>query len=92
MEIEERKKAFYEKVGVVYSGYFPKPMLLEFCEYWTEHNEGARKMRFELEKVFCINRRLKTWQRNTIKFNNGKQAITNEGLFEHLNKRIEAGS
>lgn len=43
MELEERKKSFYEKVGTVYLQYYPKKMLLEFCDYWTEHNEGGQK-------------------------------------------------
>lgn len=88
MELEERKKNFYEKVGTLYSTYYPKPMLLEFCEYWTEHNEGGKKMRFEMQKVFDLNRRLKTWHKNTIKFNYGKQTISDTGLFTELQKDI----
>ena len=88
MELEERKKSFYQKVGTIYSDFYKKELLLEFCEYWTEHNEGGKKMRFEMQKVFDLNRRVKTWYRNSIKFNG--QSVTNEGLFDTLLKRVEA--
>lgn len=88
MELEERKKEFYEKVGRLYMNTYSKQMLLEFCDYWTEHNDGGKKMRHEMEKVFNLGRRLSTWKRNTLKFNNDKQPITNEGLFEALNKAL----
>lgn len=36
----------------------------EFIAYWTECNQGAKKFRAEMEKVFDIKRRMETWQRN----------------------------
>ena len=38
-------------------------MLSDFFEYWTEHGEKDKKMRFEKEKSFGISRRLSTWLR-----------------------------
>lgn len=65
--IEERKQEFiinYKKVLIHQSDFN-----CEFVDYWTEHGENDRKMRFEKEKSFDISRRFKTWQRNSKKFN-----------------------
>lgn len=40
---------------------YSQEMLEKFCQYWTEPNRSGTKMRFELEKVFDIPRRLATW-------------------------------
>lgn len=73
--MEERKKAFKEKIILNGLGY-PQEMLDAFLDYWTESNEGGKKMRFEMQKIFDISRRLKTWQRNTQAFTMGKKAPT----------------
>jgi hypothetical protein len=58
-KIEARSVKF---VSEVYSyNNYPLEMLLKFCNYWTEPNKSKTKMRFELEKVFDISRRLVTW-------------------------------
>ena len=44
-------------------------MLNDFYSYWTEHGEKDKKMRFEKEKSFGLERRLGTWQKNQLKFN-----------------------
>lgn len=43
-------------------------MLQDFFEYWSEHNPDGKKMRWEMEKVFDINRRLTTWSNNQTKY------------------------
>lgn len=57
---------------------YPKQMVREFWEYWTEHNENGRKMRFEMEKVFSIKRRLATWKRNDLKWYGKKKRSSGE--------------
>ena len=49
---------------------YSKDMYHAFFEYWTEHGENDKKMRFEKERSFGIKRRLGTWQRNERKFGN----------------------
>jgi len=44
-----------------YSTGYTIEMINQFCDYWTEPNKSRTKMRFELEKVFDIPRRLRTW-------------------------------
>lgn len=70
--IEMREKDFMNKL-VPYLETYGKEMLRDFYNYWTERNEGGKKMKFEMQKVFQIERRLITWSKNN-KFNkNGKQ-------------------
>ena len=45
----------------VYSFDYPQELQAEFIDYWTEPNRSKTKLRYELEKTFDINRRLKTW-------------------------------
>jgi len=68
MTLEQRKKDF---VLDVYSYDEPKDLLDDFISYWTEHNKGGRKMRFEMSKnqPFNIGRRIGTWKRNQKRFN-----------------------
>lgn len=67
--IEERKKEFWDKIRTIAKpkGY-SKEMCLEFRDYWTEHNEEGRKMRFEMQNIFDISKRLVTWEKNNGKF------------------------
>lgn len=61
--IEERKKDFAESLKP-YLEEYGKDMLNDFYRYWTEMNNGGKKMRFEMEKVFQIASRLVTWSNN----------------------------
>ena len=51
---------------------YGKYLLNDFFEYWTEHGLKDKKMRYEKEKSFGLSRRLSTWAKNQISFNNGK--------------------
>lgn len=68
--LETRKHAFGEKL-VPYIEQYGKVLIREFFDYWTEHNENGRKMRFEKEKTFEISRRLARWSKNN---NNNKSS------------------
>lgn len=84
--IDERALIFRDKVAEFLPEY-PKEMLRQFYDYWTEKNEGGRRLRFEMQKVFDLKRRLKTWSNNEKKRNygNGKQQITPEGTLDRIN-------
>lgn len=87
--INERRKNFYKDIGIKFSDKYPKEMLIAFCNYWTEHNEGAKKMKFEMQKVFNMSMRLVTWNNNNKNFKNGNRpAITQEGLVDEYRKRV----
>lgn len=63
--IEERKKEFTEKLKP-YLEKYGSDMLNDFYRYWTEMNDGGKKMRFEMEKVFQVSGRLITWHKNNL--------------------------
>lgn len=73
--IDERRKIFMDNVAK-YIPEYGKEMLREFFDYWTESNENGKKMRFEMQKVFDLKRRLKTWSNNEKRRFNGKSGIT----------------
>jgi len=82
--IEKRKKAFNEQLKLITNG-TPQDIINSFFDYWTEHNEGGKKMRFEMEKVFDIKKRLATWLNRNDKFKNGTKTTIPE------QKRLKPG-
>jgi len=72
-----RKLEFRKKVESFHTLY-PQTMRDDFYYYWTEHNETGYKMRFEMEKTFDVNLRLKTWARRDKNFQSGQGQIKYE--------------
>lgn len=73
INIEDRKQKFIEDLKPFLLQNFTRETLNDFFNYWSEHNPDGKKMRFEMEKVFDISKRLATWQKNNSKFKqNGK--------------------
>lgn len=58
--IEERKNKFYDLLSNYLTEY-TKEMIRDFFNYWSEHGEKDKKMRFEKEKTFGVKQRLATW-------------------------------
>lgn len=90
VSLEERKKRFMERVAENLDTY-PKEMLREFFDHWTEKSEEGRKMRFEKQTVFDIKKRLVTWKKNESKFNkNGstKKRESTADLLAGIQQRI----
>lgn len=92
---EARARKFYDRL-LEYLPKYGAPMLREFYDYWTESNEQGALMRFEMERVFDISRRLATWaSRAKQKQNNGGNYGTNnyktatERLRDEYNECIE---
>jgi hypothetical protein len=84
LNIEERQNLFWEKVCEHTE--FTQELRMTFFDYWTEHNEGGKKMRFEMEKVFDIKKRLNTFLRNDKK--NFKNNNSNSGT-SHVQERVK---
>lgn len=55
----EREVEFREQVAQ--HTQYSKEMLDKFSDYWTESKPKGRKLRYEMQKVFDIKRRLVTW-------------------------------
>jgi len=84
INIEERKSKFYDAIAK-YVDEYPKEMLRDFFNYWSEHGEKDKKLRFEKEKTFGIKQRLSTWHnRNPKQYE--KQVI--DPLVEYVNKQL----
>lgn len=60
MTLEEKENNF--KIQVYRMIAFPADILQEFFDYWSEPNKSGTKLRYELEKTWDLNRRLKRWQ------------------------------
>lgn len=88
--IEERSLIFMDKCAEQL-GTYSKETLRAFYDYWTETNEGGRRMRFEMQKVFDIKKRLITWKKNELKGygtgtnGTGSKGITAQGTLDRLN-------
>lgn len=62
-ELSEREKNFRDSINRMIN--FPHSMRVEFFDYWSEPTPAGKKMRFEMEKTWDLNRRLLRWQRNS---------------------------
>lgn len=82
--IEERKSKFYDSISLFVNEY-PKKMLREFYDYWTEHGNKDKKMRFEKEKTFGIEQRLRTW------YNRNPKQYQTENISPEELKAIKLG-
>ena len=71
--IEIRKQSFQKSLNDAWqelkgTEYLPVNEVRNFFDYWTEHGDNDKKMRFEKEKSFGIKRRLATWKKNFEKY------------------------
>lgn len=76
-DLEERKKNFENKLRP-YLQKYGADMLNAFYQYWTQVNDGGRKMHFEKQRTFQIANRLAAWKRNN--YGNGKQPSADIGM------------
>lgn len=84
-ELKERKLAFGMQLKP-FSEIYPRPMLAEFYDYWTEVKEGGRKMRFEKEKTFEIAKRLARWKKNDDERKLSRKTSQDIGMIYHKEK------
>ena len=74
---ESREKEFFDlvKKKAVEVENISDEQINNFIYYWTESNEGGKKMKFEMQKTFDIKRRLVKWRDNNIEWGKtGKKA------------------
>ena len=55
---------FKDKILNQYLNIYEKDDLIEFIDYWTEPNKSNTMVKFQMEKTWDINRRLKRWMNN----------------------------
>jgi hypothetical protein len=61
--IAERKQKFASNL-TSYVDIYGKQMIRDFYDYWTEHGEKDKKMRFEKQTSFNLEARLIRWNKN----------------------------
>jgi len=76
-DIKERKAEFKNSLHQFLEEFGSK-ILNEFYNYWTEHGENDRKMRFEKEKSFNKKLRLDKWLKNSIEWEKEKTSAKKE--------------
>ena len=77
--LKDRFAIFSKKVHKVgLEKELPKQEIDKFINHWGAHNEGGKKMRWEMEKVFDMSRRMNTWKSNVnaFSFSNGTQTVS----------------
>jgi hypothetical protein len=86
--IEIRKQKFADSLKP-FLGDYDKNLLNDFYLYWSETTLNNKKMKFELEKTFSLERRLNTWRSRSVDFNKPKQLKSNDELFyENVMKQL----
>lgn len=70
-DINIRKQEFASKLASFVEIY-GKEMVRDFYEYWTEHGEKDKKMRYEKETSFNLDSRFKRWHKNVLERNKPK--------------------
>ena len=84
--INKRKDDFERKVQSLDFDYTTK---MEFIDYWTETNKSGTKMRWELEKTWDLNLRMKRWVKQSWKGSSRQPTSKIQNSFNTLNKAKE---
>lgn len=66
-----------------------KEQVNSFISYWTESNEGGKKMKFEMQKTFDIKRRLIKWRDNDAEWNGGSKKTIDKFISKF--KKLDTG-
>lgn len=69
--VNEKEKEFKELV-FYFSNQYPLKTLNDFFDYWSEWNKSKTKMKFQMQKTWDLNRRLKRWVSNDFNKSNGQ--------------------
>jgi hypothetical protein len=64
----DRQKSFHDSL-IPFTDLYGKDMIRAFYDYWSEPNQAKTKMKYEMQKTWLLESRLRTWERRQ---NNGK--------------------
>ena len=84
-DIYIRKQEFADSLKPFLDTY-GKEMLNEFYLYWTEHGIKDKKLRFEKERTFGLDRRLLTWSKNN--FGNQQKDESTDNYMNHVMNEV----
>ncbi|CAB5218532.1 hypothetical protein UFOVP211_30 [uncultured Caudovirales phage] len=65
--IEQRKLAFADSLKPFVEKY-GREFMNDFYYYWTESTLDKKKLKFEMQKTFSVEHRLRTWKKTSTKF------------------------
>lgn len=68
----ESQKTFAAAIKKFVDNPYSREMLLAFYDYWSETTQDGKRMLWQTKKTWDLAGRLRTWQRNELKFSNGK--------------------
>ena len=68
LSFSDRQKSFHDSL-IPFTELYGKSMIRAFYDYWSEPNKTMTKMKYELNKTWLLESRLRTWERRQ---NNGK--------------------
>lgn len=86
--IDTRKQEFANSLKPFLDVY-GKELLNDFYLYWSETTLNNKKMKYELEKTFSLERRLNTWKSRSVVYDKPKQMKSNDELFyENVMKQL----
>ncbi len=71
-DTKKRMKKFYDSL-IPFVSVYGKEMMREFYEYWSEMNKSQSKMRWENERTWCVELRLRRWANNNKCYSNGNR-------------------
>ena len=71
-DTKKRMKKFYDGL-IPYVEVYGKEMMREFYDYWSEMNKSQSKMRWENERTWNLDLRLRRWANNNKGYNNGNR-------------------
>lgn len=87
-DILERKNEFSLQSNQFKNNYSEK-IIKEFIDYWTESNLQGKKMKYEMQKTFDINLRLKKWYENSLKFGQNSKPQNKTNTYTSNNFKYE---
>lgn len=90
------KESLFKEDILTYINTYPKEMLKDFFDYWSEANKSKTKMRFEMQPTWDIKKRLATWAKNDKGFKQPQKGTTQADMDQILinkrNKLLNAGN
>ena len=92
LSVEDKKIEFAKRVEKeVLDMHLDPSLVKDFIEYWTEHNDNGKVLRYEQQSIFNIRKRMSTWVKNSKKFNSNMkfQPASDEDIAKR-EARIEA--
>ena len=92
LSVEDKKIEFAKRVEKeVLDMHLDPSLVKDFIEYWTEHNDNGKVVRYEQQSIFNIRKRITTWKKNALKFNQASkfQSVSDEDIAKR-EARIEA--